>query len=361
MSEDLGLVHEEVMVALYLRGLKRAAPVAARSWPHVLDALRARCLSKENVVSGLAQAGFCLESYVLQDQKLWREAEILVRGSEALTVASGSYPYRWIEMLGDSAPPALWWNGVPMPVVGDSGLMGGWRGFGIVGSRDCTRAELRWVGEVARESVRLGHVVVSGGARGCDRAAVLSALVEGKFQASQSGGDGSNRGSVTIEILPCGISSHARGWAGLISRAQSKQIRERCCQFSLEPPDAEFSVSAAKERNRLIYCLSGHTLVGAARFRIGGTWDGATQALRFRWSRILVPSESPSNVPLKLSAPGPSWNRALQALGAIVLESPRHLESALRAPETQGAFAYEIQVPSGPPCSRINPPISQSA
>jgi predicted Rossmann fold nucleotide-binding protein DprA/Smf involved in DNA uptake len=145
---------------------------------------------------------------------------------------------------------------------------------------------------VAAEAVRLGHVVVSGGAVGCDRAA--------------ASGTPRNR---LIEILPCGLDLRPSG---------------RGCQLTVCAPDEEFCTGTAMERNALIYAASDFTFVGEARFREGGTWTGAVEAHRRSLCRLLV-REDEHNQAL----------RALTALGAVPLASAAGLEVALSATEPQ--------------------------
>jgi predicted Rossmann fold nucleotide-binding protein DprA/Smf involved in DNA uptake len=58
------------------------------------------------------------------------------------------------------------------------------------------------------------------------------------------------------------------------------------------------------ERNRLVYAMSDRALVVHGRYREGGTWAGATDALRRGLTNVFV-----------RSCPEP-WAGAMRALGA---------------------------------------------
>ncbi|MCE9560209.1 MAG: DNA-protecting protein DprA [Armatimonadetes bacterium] len=58
--------------------------------------------------------------------------------------------------------------------------------------------------------------------------------------------------------------------------------------LSMSPPGTRFSVGLAMERNALIYGMSLTTFVLASNYNAGGTWAGATNALRRRLCPVLV-------------------------------------------------------------------------
>jgi hypothetical protein len=78
------------------------------------------------------------------------------------------------------------------------------------------------------------------------------------------------------------------------------------------------------ERNALIYAAADQTVVAHARFKVGGTWTGATDALRRRRTRLLI-REDPTDPAL----------RALICLGGRPLRQPSQLEDALNASDLQ--------------------------
>ena len=47
-------------------------------------------------------------------------------------------------------------------------------------------------------------------------------------------------------------------------------------------------VAAAMERNKYIYALSNGTVVVRSDLEKGGTWAGAVEALKHKWSQVFV-------------------------------------------------------------------------
>jgi predicted Rossmann fold nucleotide-binding protein DprA/Smf involved in DNA uptake len=80
------------------------------------------------------------------------------------------------------------------------------------------------------------------------------------------------------------------------------------------------------ERNTLVYALGEAAFVAHARYRQGGSWHGATDALRRRLTRVLV-TASPWH------GEAESARRSLLALGAqsIAEASPESVSDALEA------------------------------
>jgi predicted Rossmann fold nucleotide-binding protein DprA/Smf involved in DNA uptake len=239
-----------------------------------------------------ANLGVCAR--VLRENGLTEEATVLstpglltwveARASRVLTPMGVAYPEPWRRRLGDAAPPALWRRG-DLP----EGKL-----IGIVGSRDVGRPEATFARAVGHEAVKAGYGVVSGGALGCDTFGAKGARAEG--------------GRV-MRILPCGLDRAPRADAG---------------DLALAPPGEPFSSALAMERNALIYAAAEATVVVHVRFRQGGTWHGAADALRRRLGPILVREMMEDRA-----------YRALVALGARPLVSPERLLEGLSAPVLQ--------------------------
>ena len=109
--------------------------------------------------------------------------------------------------------------------------------------------------------MRSGRTLVSGGAVGADLVSTDAAL---------SCGDSPR----CVEVLPCGLDAAVP--------------RDGVCQISVCEPSASFSTGQAMERNALIYSFGRRTVVVRARFRTGGTWHGAVDALRRRLGDVYV-------------------------------------------------------------------------
>lgn len=259
---------------------------------------------------------------MLGDEGLLERAVSWIEGCSVLTAACAAYPSRWIERLHQAAPPALWWNGLPFVEA---------PGLSAVGSREIGTPLRRAMAELGAEAVELGFLVVSGGAMGCDRAAVQGAMAAGSARDAFDDKDGECPVPArAVEILPYGL-----------EHAAQRMGRRRLPQLSVCEPWAEFTSAQAMERNTLIYAWSSASMVGHARFREGGTWAGASDCLRRRLSKLLVLSP----VPGVKEAPG---NQALIALGGIPLRGPGGLSDALAAQPIQPSLDWDATYSGGP-------------
>lgn len=178
--------------------------------------------------------------------------DLELHGIWTLTIVDDDYPVSLQERLAKNAPPVIFG-------VGDSGLLDA-QGVGIVGSRNVTEDGARVAQDLAKAATSLGRSVVSGGARGVDQLAMNSA-----HQA-----DG--------------------GVVGVLADSLEKRIqkpdvlaaldRGQTCLLTQQAPSSGFSPAAAMSRNKLIYSLSAVTIVVATDEDTGGTWAGATEALK---------------------------------------------------------------------------------
>ncbi len=267
-----------VLAALYLRGAPRSVSLPKRNWPRVASTLRLFPCSLSEASEALHEAGLYDEATALNEPGLLDFVIRLADEGRFLTAASDGYPKRWLEVLGDLAPPALWFSGAELFPISF---------IGIVGSRKISRKVHKFASDVGAEAARLGYGVVSGGAVGCDTAGVQGAFRSG--------------GSV-LQLLPVGL-KYADSLPGTILTA--------CAT------DEAFTTGSAMERNALIYAASDLAVVAQARFRVGGTWVGATEAIRRRLC------------PLAVRESDEEAHRALVGLGARPLAAPDGLGALL--------------------------------
>ncbi len=272
-----------VLAALYLRGGPRPPGLRRAAWPEVLKALRRAAVGADDAAEALRDAGMWAEALILDSPGLLAWAAEQVASEAALTAADGCYPHRWLRVLGPSAPPALW----------RSGQLGSSPCVSVVGSRAITARVRRFCREVGREAAQLGLCVISGGAYGCDSAAVDGAV---------------GVGGHAVNLLPHGLPAKRSSPA---------------CTLTVCGPGELFSQATAMERNALIYAFSSHTIIGAARFKEGGTWHGALHAARSRLSSLL------------LRRSGDLAMRSLAALGGAWIDEPCDLARAIRCPSRQ--------------------------
>lgn len=197
-----------------------------------------------------------------------------------------AYPQRLKRHLKRSqAPPVLFG-------IGDTGLLSR-GGLGVVGSRNVDASGEAFTRDLGKACAQEGIAIISGGARGVDQIAMLSALEEG--------GD-------VIGVLADSLSRDA-----VAARYRTGIIEKRLILLSPYNPEAGFHVGNAMGRNKLIYALSDFAMVVSAERDKGGTWTGAKEELkRFE----------PKPVFVRISPDVPEGNRALIDLGARPFPDP---------------------------------------
>jgi len=195
------------------------------------------------------------------------------KGIWTLTVVDNDYPAALSERLGKLTPPVICG-------VGPTSLLNE-RGIAIVGSRNVTEEGAAAAGDVSRTAVEAGYTVVSGGARGVDQLAMNAAFMSG--------------GRV-LGILADSLQARIR--KPDILRALDS---ENTTLITQQSPSAGFTAASAMSRNKLIYAMSRVTVVVASDLESGGTWNGATEALKASNGVVAVwrgPGEGPGNARL---------------------------------------------------------------
>lgn len=266
------------MAALYLRGLPRSGHPPRSAWRQIESVFRLKDPSLTQLSRALAESGHWYEATVLNEPGLLAAAEKLVTAGRVLTVFDPAYPHAWVRELGAAAPPALWQAG-QAPAARD------W--CTVVGSRAVSGAAAAFARAAALSVCALGGAVLSGGAEGVDRIAVRAA-------------------ACAIEIWPCGLESDPRRVPSSVAWV-----------LSAAAPREEFTPAFAFERNAMLYAGGTRSLVVAARYRQGGSFCGAKDALRRRLGPVFA-----------RSCPGEPGLAALIALGAAPLEDPSQFASA---------------------------------
>lgn len=218
-------------------------------------------------------------------------------GIWTITAGSEAYPARLRAKLGDAAPIVL--HG-----VGEATILKQ-EGIGVVGSRNATQDAALAARGIAHFAATADRPVVSGNARGIDRDAM-----NGGFEA----------GGSVVGVL-----------ADALQKAVSKPVTRRgiadgrICLITPFTPTAPFSVGNAMGRNKLIYALSAVTVVVTSEQESGGTWAGATEALKNRYGLVAA-----------WTGPGSaSGNAALIDQGASALSDFDGLENLLVAPSLE--------------------------
>ena len=218
-------------------------------------------------------------------------------GIATLTPFDDFYPKRFRTSLGPKAPAILHAAGA-LELLDQGGV-------GVVGSRNVSNECARVAAALGRQAASLGVPLISGEARGVDQLAMNATFTSG--------------GNVI------GVPAHALSRT-LRSRGVRRAIYEdRTVMCTPYAPNSPFSVGKAMGRNKLIYALSDVTVAVAADKGSGGTWSGATEAMKGRYCRVAVwrgPSEGPGN-------------EALADMGAIPITDVSQLRRILDSPQSK--------------------------
>jgi predicted Rossmann fold nucleotide-binding protein DprA/Smf involved in DNA uptake len=231
-----------------------------------------RGLSKDRVsklMSRGATMAFALEKWT--NSGLW-----------VLSRSDSHYPEILRKRLGKLASPLLYGAG-DKQILSKGGLA-------VIGSRDVDQNALQFTREITKACVKEGIQIISGGAKGVDREAMITALQEG--------------GSV-IGVLSNNLNKEA------VSGKYRDSLREgHLVLVSPYFPGARFTVGNAMGRNKYIYALSNWALVISSALGNGGTWAGATENLRKKWTPLFVRNNEKA----------PEGNKRLLAMGGIGID-----------------------------------------
>lgn len=176
-----------------------------------------------------------------------RKGQIL--GCTPITRISEHYPHHLRLRLGLDSPGVLWARG-NVKLLGEPMVS-------LVGSRELQEENWKFAAEVGRQAARQGYVLVSGNARGADRAAQESCL---------------EAGGKVISVVADEL------W--------KQPLRENLLYLSEDDFEAAFSAQRALSRNRVIHALGLKTFVAQSSLHTGGTWDGTVKNLRNGWSPV---------------------------------------------------------------------------
>lgn len=182
------------------------------------------------------------------------------RGIHVITFIDKEYPVLLRRELKNKKPPVLFYSG-------DISLANK-VGIGVVGSRNISDEGMQFTINLVEKAVNEKLVIYSGGAKGVDVTAQTVALNSGGAVVSYIAD------SLTDKIKKKDIAKHvAEGKLLLISDLK---------------PDVGFSAGRAMNRNKFIYASSMGTFVVEADYNKGGTWNGATEAIKNKWGKVFV-------------------------------------------------------------------------
>ena len=242
----------------------------------------ATCHLKTEIIQKLEQAKEKLVGQAFLVEKLSNEHIHL------LTVFDENYP-RLLKLAlnRNQLPPVLCYAGDLQILERQT--------IGIIGSRNAGESSLAFTREIAQFLAEKGANIISGNARGVDRAA---------FEGATS----TDNGHTTV-VLPHGI----RKLSGVQMRNLVPKIEAgNVFLMSQFHPDAPWVVSRAMERNKVVTGLAQVVIVAEADIK-GGTWEGANGALK---------QGRPLYVRQTVSSPLLAGNDALIDLGGLPLPWP---------------------------------------
>lgn len=275
-------------------------------WVPELPSPLSRPEARRMLQSGMLQS-LVLREMPQEDLALPERVRALL--SRALSVArlAETYEQRGYRVLLPQErgwPAALDGLGAKAPLFlfarGNVALLEG-RRVAVAGSRDILPQTAAEAQQLGRSLAGAGIVLVTGGARGVDRAAEQGAL--------EAGG-----GVILVPAMPA---------EELLRDGVSRCAMEegRLLMLCDTLPDDPFSAQKALSRNHTIYALGDAAVVVAARNGVGGSWRGATDCLSGGWSPVYVSATSGADR---------EGNAALLRRGALPLDMDRPVVPQLR-------------------------------
>lgn len=211
------------------------------------------------------------------------------RGITLVTRADEGYPALLKRRLGNACPPLFY-------VSGSLELLER-KAVGYVGSRSVSEEDERFTRQTVEKTAARGCPVVSGGAKGVDSIAMEEAI---------------RQGGSCIAYLADSMDRKLRQ-AKTVTAIQEGRL----LFLSAVNPTAGFNAGMAMSRNKYIYAQSAGTVVVRSDYQKGGTWSGATEALRSGWCPVLCwdRADYPGNQALIRQGARPidgSWTGAVE-------------------------------------------------
>jgi len=224
----------------------------------------------------LLERGFLLG----QALERWQARSIWV-----VSRADAEYPSRLKARLKEEAPPILYgWGDIHQIDLG---------GLSVVGSRSVTEDLIDYTVQVGHLAAYAEKMLISGGARGVDQAAM--------------------RGSIESGGQVCGVLADSLEKTVMNRENRNLLMNGQLVLTSPYDPNAGFNVGNAMQRNKLIYALSDAALIVNSDLKKGGTWTGALEQLeKYQFVPLYVRSTG---------APSEGLN-ALHAKGARLWPNP---------------------------------------
>lgn len=275
---DLLKPKEYHQLALYLREIqKQPADLLSMQTSDILNKYTQS--DKERILK-LLNRGFLLSQVI----DYWQ-----ARGIWVISRADETYPNRLKSRLKEHSPVILY--GCGNPKLLEQG------GLAVVGSRNIDNELTIYSQEVGQLSAHAGKMIISGGAKGVDSAAMYSALHFG--------------GNV------CGVLSDSLEKMALHIDNRKAIQDGQLVLISACDPKAGFSTGNAMQRNKYIYALADAALIVNSDEKKGGTWAGAIEQL-----------EKYQHIPIYVRSTGRNSEglNALKNNGALLWDNPTNIQ-----------------------------------
>ena len=237
-------------------GRKPLSVAQFRELMHRWDKLTSRDLDRDVEEADFVSIGYSPKFArhivgLLQEQTLleWYLAQAGKHGCVPITRATESYPLIVRKRLGTDSPGVLW-------ARGDTSLLDT-PAIALVGSRELRQENRCFAEEVGCQAALQGLTLVSGNARGADKAAQDACL---------------KAGGRVISVVADSLLDH--------------RPKNNVLYLSENSYEEEFSAQRALSRNRVIHALGQIVFVAQSDLYKGGTWDGSVKNLRHGWSPV---------------------------------------------------------------------------
>ena len=265
---------------------------------HILD---------RNRLKRLLDRGFLLSQVI----ERWQTRAIWV-----ISRTDDTYPQKLKVRLKKDSPSLLYGCG-DREILNSGGLA-------VVGSRNVNDSLIEYTQEIGRLAAKARQTVISGAARGIDRAAMSGALEAG--------------GKVT------GVMADSLEQTAMTREHRNLLLEGQLVLISPYDPNAGFNTGHAMQRNKVIYALSDAALVVNTDINKGGTWAGATEQLeRLHLVPVYVRSTGePSKGLEALNAKGAiSWPNSVDANDLDTIFQP----DLLKTPDSpiQSELSFDVR------------------
>ena len=181
-------------------------------------------------------------------------------GIWTLTATDSEFPQKIKDNLGVNCPPVI--HG-----FGNKNLFNN-QSIGVVGSRNISEENKELAASIGSICAKNTITLVSGGAKGVDINSMTGAV---------------NSGGTIIAVLADSLLKRAKD-----PSSQELAANDQALFITNYSPENEFSVASAMGRNKLIYGFSDSVVVVTSEYEKGGTWAGATEAIKSNYSKVLI-------------------------------------------------------------------------